>query len=108
MKTGDKRDGPERASNATPALDIDADVGGRAMPVEAHISPQGDSANPYLTPPGSTPWRAAIMSSMSAGLTSAEIAACHDCDEALVLDLAAQLRRSGILPRAYGKREVMG
>ena len=37
----------EGATNADPVLDINADVGGRAMPVDGTISPCGDSANTY-------------------------------------------------------------
>lgn len=42
---GYKRSGPGDATNVTPALDITPLDRSRAMPAEAHIPPQGDSAN---------------------------------------------------------------
>ena len=100
-KKADKRDEPPGAGNTATALDIDADVGGRAMPVEAVISPQGDSANTFRETPGSTPWKAAVIVQLREGLGVEDIALRMSCDVKHVRDLVSQLRRHGLLPHLY-------
>ena len=71
------------------------------MPVEALISPKGDSANQFRETPGSTPWKAAVIRDLREGFGVEDIAHRMECDVQAVRDLVADLRKYGLLPRLY-------
>ena len=92
---------PEGAGNADEPLDITRTTEVRAMPVEATISPKGDSANQFTQPTGTTPWKAAVIRDLREGFGVEDIAHRMGCDVQAVRDLVADLRRHGLLPRLY-------
>ena len=71
------------------------------MPVEATISPKGDSANQFRETPGSTPWKAAVIRDLREGFGVEDIALRMDCDVQRVRDFVADLRKHGLLPHLY-------
>ena len=91
----------EGATNADPVLDITQLDRSSAMPVEALISPKGDSANTFRETPGSQPWKAAVIRDLRDGFGVEDIAHRMDCDVQRVRDLVADLRKRGLLPRLY-------
>ena len=54
-----------------------------------------------ITPPGTTPWKAAVIRDLRDGFGVEDIAHRMGCDVQAVRDLVADLRKHGLLPRLY-------